>query len=81
MNAKYQKEKQTDSPAPLSILTVSISLALSPNCGCSARPAIQARPNGMIMTSQNRNMRSMYVPIFLAQRNTNNITKRHGFYV
>ena len=31
MKAKYRKEKQTDSSAPLSILTMSISLSLSPD--------------------------------------------------
>ena len=33
MKAKYQKEKQTDSSAPLSIFAMSISLALSPIVG------------------------------------------------
>ena len=37
--AKYQKEKQADSSAPLRILAMLISLALSPDCGQSARPA------------------------------------------
>ena len=48
--------------------------------GCSAR---QVRASGVIATSQKKhNMRSMYtdVPIFLAQKNTKNVTKRHGFY-
>ena len=77
MEAKYQKEKQTDSSVPLSILTMSILLALSPDRGCSARPAYQAWVSGVIATSQNHNMRSAYtdVPIFLAQKNTKNVTK------
>ena len=55
--------------------------ALLSDRGCSAIPAGQARVS-MIPISQNCNVRSMYtdVPIFLAQKNTNNITKRHGFY-
>ena len=84
MKAKYRKEKQTNFSALLSILTMSISLALSTNHGRtrSARPASQARVSGVIATSQNRNMRSTCtdVPIFLAQKNTKNVTKRHGFY-
>ena len=39
MKSKYQKEKQTDASALLSILTMSISLALSPD---HATPASQA---------------------------------------
>ena len=79
MKAKYRKEKQTDSSVPLSILAMLISLALSPDRGCSARPAGQAWVSGVIAMSQNRNMRSACtdVPIFLAQKNTK---KRHGFY-
>ena len=82
MKAKYPKEKQTDFSALRSILAMLISLGLLPDCGRSARPASQARVSGMIATSLNRNMRSacMDVPIFLAQKNTKNITKRHGFY-
>ena len=75
MKTKYGKEQQTASSAPLSILAMSISLAISP-------PAGQARVSGVIPTSQNRNTRSAYtdVPIFLAQKNTKNVTKRNGFY-
>ena len=82
MKAKYRKEKQTDFSAPLSILTMLISLALSPDRRRSARPAGQARASGVIVTSQNRNMRSAYtdIPIFLAQKNTKNVTKRYGYY-
>ena len=82
MKAKYQKEKQNDTSAPLGILTMSISLAPSPDRERSARPAIQAWASGMIATSQNHNMRSAYmdVPIFLAQKNTKNVSKRHGYY-
>ena len=82
MKAKYRKKKQTGSFASLSILAMLISLALSPNRGRSARSAGQAWASGVIATSQNRNMRSAYtdVPIFLAQKNTKNVTKRHGFY-
>ena len=82
MKAKYQKGKQTDSYVPLSILATLISLAPSPDRGCSARPAGQARVSGVIATSQNHNMQSAYtdVPIFLSQKNTKNVTKRHGFY-
>ena len=78
MKAKYRKEKQTESFAPLSILAMSISLALSPY---RRWPAGQAQGSGMIATSQRRNMRSAYtnVPIFLALKNTKNVTKRHGF--
>ena len=72
MKAKYQKEEQTDSSAPLSILAMSISLALSPDCGHSATPAGQAWVSGVILTSQNRNTWSTYtdIPIFLALKST-----------
>ena len=77
-----EREKQTDTSAPLSILAMLISLALSPDCGCSATLAGQARASGVIPTSQNHNTRNAYtdVPIFLVQKNTKNITERHGFY-
>ena len=72
MKTKYQKKKQTDTSAPLTILAMSISLALLPNRGRSATSAGQAWVSGMIPTSQNHNTRSAYmdVPIFLAQKNT-----------
>ena len=82
MKTKIWKEKQTDSSAPLSILAMSILLPLSPDRGHSATLASQARGSGVIATSQNRNTRSAYtdIPIFLAQKNTKNVTKRHSFY-
>ena len=45
MKAKYRKEKQTDTSAPLAM---SISLALLPD----ARPADWAWKSGVIVTSQ-----------------------------
>ena len=82
MKTKTWKEKQTDSSAPLSVLTMSILLALSPDRGRSATSAGQARGSGVIAMLQNRNTRSAYtdISIFLAQKNTKNVTKHHGFY-
>ena len=52
MKAKYQKQKQTDSSAPLSIVTMLILLALLPNHGHTARSAGQAQTSGVIAMSK-----------------------------
>ena len=78
MKTKYRKEKQTNSSVSLSILTMLNLLALSPD----RTLASQARVSGVIPMSQNHNTQSAYtdILIFLAQKNTENVTKRHSFY-
>ena len=46
------------------------------------QPASQAQASGVFVMSQNCNMQSMYtdVPIFLAQKNTKNVTEHHVFF-
>ena len=73
MKAKYRKEKQTDTSAPLSILTMLISLTLSPIVGVVLD---RHRLVEWSRRHKKHTMRSMYtdIPIFLAQKNTLNVT-------